>query len=114
MLAKIRSGERTIRRDIFRPNLDFFELIEVASKVETTATTNPAADEAQKRQKIIRRQATELILRSTFLSERSTAIINDKVVRIDDEIEGFRIIGIHVRACDVEKEGFQYRIIMKE
>lgn len=109
-VAKITPG---ITRDLFRIRAGLFPLsVPVrAPVIIKVATTQPAKINkgAERKRKIknlaalVRIQARSLDLRSTILGSCPMAIINGKLLRINDRIEQFRLIAITSRTCEVEK-----------
>ena len=43
-----------------------------------------------------------------------SAVINGRVMRVGDYIEGFKVIAIHPRSCDVKKRGVEVSLDMKK
>ena len=62
----------------------------------------------------VRAQADGLSLQSTMIGSSPSAVINGHVLRVGDYIEGFRVIGIHPRSCDVKKKGIEVSLGMKK
>jgi hypothetical protein len=110
----IKRVDRTIRRDIFVPDLDQFPPQEPAAEVKPVVTTTPSVDEEETKVRGVIAQAQALVLQSTILCQDPTAVINGKVLYIGNQISGFEIVEIRARSCDVRKDGVTITLSMKE
>ncbi|HAU37238.1 MAG TPA: hypothetical protein DCX07_05925, partial [Phycisphaerales bacterium] len=70
---------------------------------------------AQREQEVqaIHAQARALNLQSTMLGAVPTALLNDRVLRVGEWVNGFRVAEIGASWCVVEKSGVQIRLMMK-
>jgi len=113
-LTKIRHD---FYRDIFKPNANYFPPATGDVKpVKSADVVNEHAEKERLRRieiQVIRAQAQALALQSTILSSQPTAMINDRVLRVGDWINGFKVIEIHSRSCVVEKRNVKIRLGMK-
>jgi hypothetical protein len=106
--AYIRNLDRTIKRDLFEPNVVYFPIVQTAA-VDPAAkqgptTTQPAEAARVAHEKFIRDQAKDLKLQTTILSASPTAIIDGRVLRVEDWIRGFQVVEITSQHCVVMKE----------
>ena len=104
-----------ITRNIFWPNPDFFPpepVVEPAKKVVTKVTVD-ARKETEAAIKAVRTQAGTLALQSTVVSDEPTAIINGRVLRVGEWINGFKVVEITSHTCALEKKGVKVILAMK-
>jgi len=99
---------RKITRDLFAPDPEVFPPKQARSSVglapEGEGTSNPEAEnEAQRR--IVWAHARALVLQSTIISDNPIGIINGRVLRVGDWINGFQMLAITPRSCTLEKRG---------
>lgn len=107
-----------ITRDIFMPDPSIFpyvkKIVDASGKVEVVENAETKRQAELKRKKaLIEKQASELLLNSTITGRVPTAIINGHVLGLDGVINGFRIVKIGSKACQVKKEGITVDLIMK-
>ena len=112
--AYVTQLDRTIRRDIFRPDPGLFPAAGTQRTTDVRVTTASARDDAAERERAVREAARSLALQSTILGNRPTAIINGEVAAVGSQIGGFCVVAIHRRSCDLEKDGVQIKLLMKE
>ncbi|MHC4982553.1 MAG: hypothetical protein ACYTF6_05220 [Planctomycetota bacterium] len=113
----IRNLDRTIARDIFEPNPVFFPVRDMRKITRTSgqsARRTSAADQRQAHEKFIREQAKLLKLQSVVVGDMPTAIINDRVVRLGDWINGFKLVKISPQSCVVCKEDVEVPLKMEK
>jgi|GEM_PF-1185103 len=117
--------KQDFRRDIFKPNTDYFaperpaepERAAVEAKPTGPTPEEIAAAEARRLQaerEVIRKQAETLELQSIMLGARPTAMINDRVVRAGDEVDGFRVKTIDSGGCVVQKRDVEIRLNLRQ
>ncbi len=115
-VADIPEIDRTIDRDLFRPNEEFFPPI-VEEKTEPTRVVAVPAptpkDDKERRARLIRAQARALQLESTMVGSRPTAIVNGQVLHKGEWISGFEVKDITSRSCVVEKEDVTITLDMR-
>jgi len=102
---------RTIRRDLFVPDIRHFPPAPAKAKSGGPAK---AADTRRSTKEFIEGQAGKLILQSTIVSANPIAIINGQVLRVRDVIEDFTVTKITSRNCVVERDGVAVTLHMKE
>jgi len=113
-----KSVSRKITRDIFMPDPSVFPYVKKTVnangevKVVENAETKRQA-ELKRKKALIEKQAAELHLESTITGRVPTAIINGHVLGLDGVINGFRIVKIGSKACQVKKDGITVDLIMK-
>jgi len=108
----IRNLDRTIVRDIFEPDAQLFPLAVKAAganRQQAVATSHPV-DKKELQEQLTRREAASLKLQSTIVGDVPTAIINDKVLRVDDWIDGFQVIKITSQSCVVRKDKVEIQL----
>ncbi len=121
------SIDRTITRDLFRPDTKYFPSADHAGESRRTGTATPPdqaqqlaetkQQEQQKRMehiKSIRTQAETLILMSTMLGRSSTALINGQVLRTGNLINGFHLKSIAADYCIVTMDGVDVKLQMRK
>lgn len=111
-----RPGRRDheFQRDLFARRPEFYP-IEQPEKEATkvVAKSEPSADEKRRAaERLVRSQARSLSLQSTVVSSTPTAIINGRVLRTGDWINGFEITEITPRGCTVRKDGVDVQLQM--
>ena len=96
---------RRLDRDIFAPNADFFPPVESGGPVKVLADSELGEEELDERvqQQIIQAQAKSLLLQSTMVSDTPTALINGRVLRVGDWINGFAVTEVTPGTCTVQK-----------
>lgn len=121
------SIDRNITRDLFWPDTRCFPSVESndaaedAARQEKTDHAQKLA-EAQQRERLkraahiksIRVKADGLCLTSTMLGNSPTALINGRVLRTGDLIDGFRIKSISSDSCVVVMEDVDVKLKMRE
>jgi hypothetical protein len=103
-------------RDIFEPNLDFFVPADASANRTSPEAVADQDEEAQQHEaevQVIRAQAKALMLQSTMLGAVPTAMINDRVLRVGDWVNGFEVVQIGSGECVLEKNGVRVRLEMK-
>lgn len=128
------SLDRTIARDLFRPNPELFP-----PSGDDQGAGGANADKAQDDQpgwfqqvwdwveqarqarrdeiaqaEAVRAQAGALVLQSTMVGPSATALINGQVLRKSDWIDGFRVKSIASDTCVVSKDGVDVVLRMKK
>jgi len=94
------------------PNPDFFPPEEPPPAPKAKAT--PGADaRKQAEAKAVAAQARALTLQSTVVSATPTAIINGRVLRAGEWINGFQVTHITSHTCTLEKKGISVVLEMK-
>lgn len=102
---------RTIRRDLFVPDIRHFPPAPARAKSGGPAK---AADTRRSTKEFIEGQAGKLTLQSTIVSANPIAIINGQVLRVRDVIDDFTVTKITSRNCVVERDGVAVTLHMKE
>ena len=108
------TARREITRDIFAPKLDFYPPDQEAPAVTKVSPVAPAIDANVLQAQSVRAQARSLVLQSTIISSRPTAIVNGQVLGVGDWINGFEVVEITARACAVAKKGIRVQLEMSE
>ncbi len=102
-----------VDRDIFTPKEAYFP-IEKADKptrpVVATVVDPNARKEAVRRE--VQAHAQSLSLQSTVVGSVSTAIVNGRVLHVDDWINDFQVVKITSRYCQLEKSGIRVMLEM--
>ena len=101
-------GSRPVDRDLFTPNPVYFpphQKAKIAPKVVNSGQTAGEREEARKR--AVQAQAQSLTLQSTVIGSVPTAIINGRVLRGGEWINGFRVVQVSTYRCLLEKDGIQ-------
>lgn len=113
---QIQRLDRTIRRDIFLPDPDFFPplLEKQVRQRELPLAAAPAEAALQARREFIRAQAAELALQSTVVGAVPTAIINGCVLLVGECIDGFQVVEITPHRCTVRKNDIKITLEMSE
>lgn len=108
--------DRTIRRDIFLPDPDFFPSLpeKQVRQRELPLAAAPAEAALQARREFIRAQAAELALQSTVVGAVPTAIINGRVLLVGGWIDGFQVVEITPHKCMVRKNDIKITLEMSE
>ena len=103
-----RSEDGNTLRDLFVTDLKSYVRIE-PEPIKEAPTTKPdkAIIDMMEVARAVRAQAEGLVLQSTMIGSNSSAIINGQVLRVGDYIEGFQVVAIHPRSCDVKKKGVE-------
>ncbi len=102
-----------VDRDIFTPKEAYFpvEQQDKPGKVVGATIVDPnARKEAKKRE--VQAHAQSLSLQSTAVGSVSTAIVNGRVLHVGDWINGFQIVEITSRYCQLEKSGIRVMLEM--
>jgi len=106
---------RTISRDLFSPNDIYFPPEQAkTTKAQVADATTSADAEAELHQKMVLAQAQSLLLQSTMISDSATAIINGRVLRVGEWINGFEVKDVAPMACTIEKEGVSVVLKMSQ
>lgn len=110
-----RSKDGNTLRDLFVTDLKSYVRIE-PEPVKKTMTTKPdkAIIDRMEIARAVRAQAVSLTLQSTMIGANSSAVINGQVLRVGDYVEGFRVVAIHPRSCNVKKRGVEVSLGMKK
>jgi len=120
---------RRISRDLFRPNLEYFPLaggtgaVAIArapagpgwfDEVRDFAAEKDRSRQAERiRRSTVRSEAGSLSLTSTMMGNSPIAVINGRLLRPGEKINGFRLVGISRRMCTLTKEGVTVELYMK-
>ena len=111
----IKNIDRRIVRDIFEPNQAFFPLQDQQKstpKLQNVAPVGNPVNERAAHENVIAEQAASLSLQTIIVGSVPTAIINGRVLRVGDWINGFEIVEITAQSCVVCKEKVQVRLDM--
>ncbi len=121
------SMDRTITRDLFRPDTKYFPSADRAGESRRAGTASQPdqaqqlaeakQQEQQKRMehiKSIHTQAEALCLMSTMLGRSPTALINGQVLRTGDLINGFHLKSIAPDYCIVTRDGVDVKLQMRK
>lgn len=109
------ADDEAIKRDLFAMNPDFFPPVEQAKAVKSL--NDPKEAEEAKRKALrtrVENEASKLHLEGTIAGASPIAIINGKVVQVNEWISGFEVTGIDTGSCMIAKEGIQLKLIMKQ
>ena len=121
--------DRRIDRDLFKPNLEYFPLADGAEAACRQAAAGPGWFDAVRqyvlekqraqtqyldRVRGVRAEARALSLTSTMLGASPAAVINGKVLRVGDVIDGFRLERIDSARCTLVKEGVRVELRMQK
>ncbi len=103
----VQGKRREITRDLFAADMDAFEPLSAGWKSNNlaTATANTAKGGPDMQKRLLRAQAQSLDLQSTMVSANPVAIINGRMVRIGEWINGFKLTEVTPRGCSVRKSG---------
>jgi hypothetical protein len=107
---------RTVKRDLFTPNTDFFppeKRSVIVPRVPVVVETRPVEDEQEAEKQVIQAQARAMSLQSTMMSQPPSAVVNGRVLRVGDWINGFQVAQIAPRTCVIEKRGLRFTLEMK-
>ena len=108
----IRQIDRTISRDIFMPNPHHFPPTEgPTARGPKAVTMDQAGQKQQAARQVVLAQAQALVLQSTVVSDRPTAIINGQVLRVGDRIAGFEVVEISSHACKVRMNDLMVELV---
>ena len=123
------SIDRTITRDLFRPDTKYFPSADRADESRRAGTANQPDQaqqltEAQQQEqqkrflaehiKSIHTQAEALCLMSTMLGRSPTALINGQVLQTGDLINGFHLKSIAPDYCIVTRDGVDVKLQMRK
>ena len=104
-----RPADGSVVRDLFVGSMEGYAKAEKATRDKRD--TGPTAAEAEMlREKKIRARAAGLKLQSTMLGSHPAAIINSKLVRAGEFIDGFRVVEIQAKYCLLECDGVPVRL----
>lgn len=110
-----RPKDGSTMRDLFVTDLKPYVRIESeAVKKEPTTKPEQAMIDMVEVARAVRAQADGLVLQSTMIGLNSSAVINGRVLRVGDYIEGFKIVAVRPRSCDVKKKGIEVSLVMKK
>ena len=120
--------DRTIHRDLFHANLDYFaplpgaEDLSAARRVEDPGwfgtmwrrvlQKQQAGSDELARIRALRARARALSLQSTMMGPSATALIDGQVLHKGDYISGFRVKSIASGCCVVTKDGVDVELRM--
>ncbi len=124
--------DRTIRRDLFRPNLEAFPTSGTLSEVDIVSVASTGAEgpgylgemaqllcdqqmvqrDQIERVNTIRIEARALTLQSTIMGSCPTALVNGQVLCVGDSINRFNVQSISPTACVVSREGMVIEVPM--
>jgi len=106
--------DHSVDRDIFAMNRDFYPPEVPSERPELLGQAETDADQQYKaQQQLMQAQARALLLQSTMISSRPTAIINGRVLRVGEWINGFEVVEITPRSCVVAKNDVNIILHMK-
>ena len=109
----IQQIDHTITRNIFVPNPNYFPPEQKPSSVKLMEEDDSTEAEELIRQQAVQTQARALLLQSTIISTAPTAIINGRVLRTGEWINGFELVEITSRTCVVKKDNVKVVLEMK-
>ncbi len=103
----VQRKRREIKRDLFAADMDAFELLSDVGKSNrvTSGASNSAKGGSGTQRRLMRAQAKSLALQSTMVSANPVAMINGRMLRIGEWINGFELIEVTPRGCSVRKNG---------
>lgn len=107
-----------VSRDIFTPDEEYFPAPEPKTREKPKPkpglrVMDPNAAAQAARLQVIAQAAT-LVLQTTVIGERPTALINGRIVRIGDTIAGFKVVDINSRSCQLERDGIRVALDMEK
>ena len=128
--AYLAAMDRTIDRDLFQPNLDYFPVKLTARSTVTVpaepvgpgffdkvgeylAETQRAHGERLAHIQNIRAQAQALSLTSTMLGDSPAAMISGRVLHVGEYISGFRVEQIGSSKCSLVRDGVRVELHME-
>jgi len=116
-LKYIHQIDPKITRDLFAMKDELFPRSEpvTPAPVVIHPATRPAAPDQASIERDIRNEANKLFakgLQSTVSGPNPTAIINERVLRNGDRIEGFEIVDITSRSCSLVKKGVRITLAL--
>jgi len=104
-----------IDRDIFTPSETYFP---IKTKQPDKAPKRPRVMDpnAVARAKRLETEALarDLTLQTTMVGKVPTAVINGRILRIGSVINGFKVIEINTRSCQLEKDGVRVLLEMEK
>ncbi len=100
----IRQLDTTITRDILTPSEKFFPVGDLSGDGSRVLSLGSSQNQDNRRL-VVEQEAGRLVLRSTVVSDDSTAIINGQAVHVGEEIHGFQVIKIAPRQCLLQRSG---------
>lgn len=120
--------DRRITRDLFRPNPDYFPLESASAPARTEPPgagwfaqgaewvdqKRAQQEQQQAQQRLVEQQAQALSLESTILGTTPTALINGRVLKVGDTVNGFEIVSIQSDTCTLVKDGVRVERRMKK
>jgi hypothetical protein len=96
-------------RKVAAPSPDRVEPINTTPKIQTTDPQMTAQEQRAR----IRAASRELIVRSTVMGAgKPVAVVNDKILSVGDQINGFEVIAIRPRAVEFRKDKVTIEIAM--
>jgi hypothetical protein len=104
--------DTTISQDLFVASESIYGRAPASSDGHRRYSSGSSTGGASPRSEV-EQQSSMLKLQSTVVSDAPTAIINDQVLRVGDVIEGFRVVGISSRMCEVEKDSIRITLEMR-
>ena len=111
----VKPVERKFERDVFEPDWDLFPRAKKDQSDDGEGRTGlNEVDEELVKARTVLEEADNLVLQSTVQSDQPTAVINGKVLRVGDRIDGFEVVEIRPEACDVRKNGVEVTLFMKQ
>ncbi len=102
--------DREIRRDLFVVDVERFCPVD-GDKPKPVELTPEQRE--QLRRKKITEAAGRLVVESTMVGASPTAMINGRIYRVGDRVDGFEIQAIGPRSCTVEKDDVRVVLQMK-
>jgi hypothetical protein len=107
--------DRTVRRDIFRPDPNAYGIRPRAGADEAPAAPPELTDEQlrQRLREAVIAEARGLELESTIVSASPAAIVNGRYLHIGESIDDFEVIKISPRSCVVRKRGVTILLKMR-
>ncbi|GAF92048.1 unnamed protein product, partial [marine sediment metagenome] len=106
----IRRISHDIARDLFEFHADLYPLVRPPQPDLPVPAAAPGHPPGQATEELVRTRAAELELQSTLHSEIPVAVINGRVLAVDDTIDGFRVVEIRSGSCVVEQAGVQVHL----
>ena len=106
--------DHDLKRDMFAMDRDFYPPEVPTERPELQGQAEPDPNQQRRaQQQLMQAQARALLLQSTMISNRPTAIINGRVLRVGEWINGFEVVEITPRSCVVAKNDVRIILNMK-
>jgi hypothetical protein len=119
--------ERSIKRDLFKPNLELFlpdgSVAAAPGGAQgwidqfcDLANAAPADRKVEQQARLlsIQKRAAALNLQSVMLGSSPIVLINGKPLKVGEYTDGFRVMAITAEGCVVSMDGVNERLVMKQ